>query len=728
MKSFPDKILVTGLGAVTPLGATMADNWRAVLEKRSAVAPITRFDLGGIACQRGGIIDGADASAGGLATSFALSAVREAILQSGANAAHLGLITGSNFGEADHIPCDHGEIARRVASSLGLGGPIASLSLSCASGASAIAIAADWIACGRAEAVAVVGVDAISLCSWSGLCSLRTMARDAVVKPFDASRGGTVFAEGASAIILEREDLANARNANALAELRGWATGNNGFHLTAPPPRAAGSRRVMADAIDASGATPSEIGFVTAHATATKANDLTEAQALQDIFGERLVDVPVTAVKAASGHLLGDAGTFEAAITVMALHEGLVPPIARTPAADPEIPVLNLVTDNPRQLAGTLALTDSAGFGGCNAALVFAVPNRQTVKSSNRQTNSRIAICSSGFISALGIGSEEAEATWAEGESACFPSPGLPAPEGVADDTAGVVPPFDAESILPTAKAYLDRQSLFAMTAAALALRGTDAKAVDHERFGISHGTAWGAAETLARFWTDCREKGPRLVKPMLFPHTYANAAASLISMEWELRGFHANFAGGRNASSFAMAAAVDALRRGEADAVLAGGSEALSADRWAMLANQCGLCAPGEGAAFFLLRRADDLAQNEIPLAMIAGIGLSGGNDCDAAIGAALEEAGIGPADVGRVFASPAIAMPAILAGRAGAPPRLTIAEEMTGSCGGASAAIQLACALLEPVTSPSLILTGDESGTFVAMAVLPWQHQTGH
>ena len=148
MKSFPDKILVTGLGAVTPLGATMADNWRAVLGKRSAVAPITRFDLGGIACQRGGIIDGADASAGGLATSFALSAVREAILQSGANAAHLGLITGSNFGEADHIPCDHGEIARRVASSLGLGGPIASLSLSCASGASVIAIAADWIACG----------------------------------------------------------------------------------------------------------------------------------------------------------------------------------------------------------------------------------------------------------------------------------------------------------------------------------------------------------------------------------------------------------------------------------------------------------------------------------------------------------------------------------------------------------------------------------------------------
>ncbi len=728
MKSFPDKILVTGLGALTPLGASMDENWRAVLEKRTAIAPITRFDLGGIACQKGGIIGGADVSAGGLATSFALSVIREAILQAGVDVGHLGLITGSNFGEADNIPCDYAEVARRIASSLGLGGPVASLSLSCASGAAAIAMAADWIACRRAEAVAVVGVDAISLCSWSGLCSLRTMARDAVVKPFDVSRGGTVFAEGASAIILESADFANARNANALAELRGWATGNNGFHLTAPPPRAAGSRRVMADAIESAGADPSQMDFVTSHATATKANDLTEAQALQDIFGDRLCTIPVTAVKAASGHLLGAAGTFESAITVMVLREGLVPPIARTPNADPEIPDLNLVTDNPLPLHGNLALTDSAGFGGCNAALVFAVPNRQTVKPANRQTNSRIAICSSGFISALGIGSEEAGATWAEGESACLPAPGLPAPEGVTDDTAGVVPPFDPDTILPTAKAYLDRQSLFAMSAAALALRDTDAKTVDHGRFGISHGTAWGAAETLARFWADCREKGPRLVKPMLFPHTYANAAASLISMEWELRGFHANFAGGRNASSFAIAAAVDALRRGEADAILAGGSEALSADRWAALAREGGPCPPGEGAAVFLLRRAEDIAHDDIPLAIIAGIGLSGGNDCNAAIGAALAEAGIVPADIGRVFTSPGLAMPPLLAGREGGAPQLTVAEEMTGSCGGASAAIQLACALLEPITSPSIILTCDETRTCVAMAVLPWPQQTGH
>ncbi len=749
MKTFPGKILVTGLGAVTPIGTTMSENWRAVLERHTAISPISRFDLGGLSCQKGGIVPVESPMPKGesqksnadwhLASTFALSAVREAAAQSGVDFGRLGLLTGSNFGESDAIPCDHAAVAQNVAAALGLGGPVASLSLSCASGASALAIGADWIRCGRAEAVAVVGVDALSLCFWSGLCSLRTMARDAVVKPFDATRGGTVFAEGAACLILERGDLVHARGAMPLAELAGWATGNNGFHLTAPPLRAAGSRRVMQDALAAAGTDPAQIGFVTAHATATKANDLTEAQALADIFGENLKKTPITAIKAASGHLLGAAGAFEAAITVLALREHVIPPLAQTPQPDSNLPELDLVTEAPRPLTEERALTNSAGFGGCNAALVLATPDQETQLSTSDTGHSavdirlatpskgRIAICSSGFMSALGIGAEEAEATWSEGESACLPSPGLPAPAGVADDTAGVVPPFDPESILPTAKAYLDRQSLLAMSAAALAL-GARPEGLVPERIGISHGTAWGAAETLARFWADCREKGPRLVKPMLFPHTYANAAASLISIEWELRGFHANFAGRRNASSFAIAAAVDALRRVEADAVLAGGSEALSADRWTALAREGGSCPPGEGAAFFLLRRAEDIADNEIPLAFIAGIGLSGGNDCDAAIGAALAEAGIGPDVIGRVFASPGIAMPHLLAGREGGAPRLTVAEEMTGSCGGASAAIQLACALLEPVTSPSIILTGDGSGTFVAMAVMPWQHQTDH
>ncbi len=721
MNTFPSGILITGIGAMTPLGATMAENWRAVLERRTAISRISRLDLGGIACQSGGIISDADASSGALATSFALAAVREAISQSGADAKCLGLVTGSNFGEADAIPCDHSEVARNVAAALSIGGPVASISLSCSSGASAIALAADWIRCGRADAVAVVGVDAITLCAWSGLCSLRTMARDGVVKPFDVNRGGTVFAEGAAAVVLERAEIAQARGAESLAELRGWATGNNGFHLTAPPARAEGSRRVMADAIASAGCPINDIALVSAHATATKANDLTESQALEDIFGNRLATLPVTAVKASSGHLLGAAGVFEAAIAVLSLREGIAPPIARTPDPDPALPALDLVTDTPRRLSGSIALTDSAGFGGCNAALVLAKPCPPPhapgpgTRTTGPSRKKRIAICASGFVSALGIGAEEAEATWAEGESACFPSPGIPAPQGVADDTAGVVPPFDPDTVLPSPKAYLDRQCLLAMSAAALAMRNGRG-AIAPDRFGVSHGTAWGAAETLTRFWNDCREKGPRLVKPMLFPHTYANAASSLISIEWELRGFHANFAGGSNASSFAIAAAVDALRRGEADAVLAGGSEALSQDRWASTAQSSSVCPPGEGAAVFLLQREDDVADGAQPLSFISGTGISGAGNASVAVGAALAEAGIEAGAVSRLYSAPGIAQQDIL-------PAATriIPEEMTGLCGGASCAVQLACALLEPLFSPAVILTSDETGTFVALVVSP-------
>ncbi len=722
MNIFHDNPLITGLGARTPLGATMDENWQAVLGRRTAISLVDRFALGGLVCQRGGLVNGAGASDAGLATAFALAALREAVAQSGIGIGRLGLIAGSNFGETDRIPCDHAGIARRLATALGLGGPIASLSLSCASGAAALALAGDWIACGRAEAVAVVGVDAISLCAWSGLCSLRTMARDALVKPFDIARGGTVFAEGACALILERASCAAARGATPLAELRGWATGNNGFHLTAPPSRAAGSLRVMRDALGAAGAAPSEIAFVSAHATATKANDLTEAQALEDLFGDRLPSLPVTAVKAASGHLLGAAGTFEAAIAVLSLREGSVPPLARTPARDPALPVLDLVTDAPRHLSGFLALTNSAGFGGCNAALILASPAAPAPRNAQKFEDDRIAICSSGFLSALGIGTEEAAAAWIEGESACFPSPGLAAPASVADDTAGVVPPFAPEDILPSAKAYLDRQGLFALTAAALALRNERPGGIPSDRFGISHGTAWGPAETLARFWADCRDKGPRLVKPMLFPHTYANAAASLISIEWELRGFHANFAGGANASSFALAAAVDALRRQEADAILAGGSEALSPDRWTEEAARAD-CPPGEGAAFFLLRRGADIAPGTRPLACLSGIGFAGGGDVNAAVSAALAEAGIVSQELARIFSSPGIPLPHLPGGGADAAPEIVVAEKMTGRCGGASAAIQLACALLDPPKAPFLILTADEDGTCVALLLAPWE-----
>jgi 3-oxoacyl-(acyl-carrier-protein) synthase len=386
----PVRIWVTGLGAVTPYGPGVERLWQGLLHAESGISDLDRFDLGGLACTRGGQIRGymppvrpGRPTPPDLATRFALGASIEALEQAGGGTDDLGLVTASNFGALDEgeralageapataLPaCAQDTTTRRLADALALGGPTATLSLSCAASAAALAYGAALLRAGRARRLLVVGYDALSRCAWSGLCSLRTMTRDRV-RPFDLNRSGTLFSEGACALLLEREDACRAWGGRPLAELRGWATGNNGFHMTAPPARAAGSADVMRRAIAAAGLTPDDVDHVNAHGTGTKPNDLTEAQAIQDIFGPRAALIPVTANKGAIGHLLGAAGGIEALVSILSLREGLIPPTAHFEAPDPEARV-DLVTGAPRRAVLKNVLSNSAGFGGCNAAVLF---------------------------------------------------------------------------------------------------------------------------------------------------------------------------------------------------------------------------------------------------------------------------------------------------------------------------------------------------------------------
>lgn len=699
--SLSSQIYITGLGAVTPLGADIHENWNAVLNAKTAFSTIKRFDLKGLSYTIGGIIPWNDISA----ADIAVKAVAEAFRNSGLEAKDAALITGSNFGEKfDITPVNHYAVAHAVISRLEIGGPAVSTSLSCSSGAAAIALAADWIKRKRAKAVAIAGVDIISLYSWSGLSSLRTISKEGVVRPFDPSRTGTVFAEGAAAIILEDAEFCAARGGKALATLSGWSTGNNGFHLTAPPARAVGSRHVMNNALLSAKLSPKDIGFITMHATGTKANDLTEAQAVTDLLGENTRSIPVTAIKASAGHLLGAAGAFEAAMTVMALRESSVPPVAVKPAPDPEIQTITPVTDTPLHISAENALTNSAGFGGCNASLVISktvYPSRQNFFSSAKGA----AIISAGFISPLGIGFEEARPAIAEGEPACFPVERIQPPENSSGE-AGEVPPFEPAEILPSPKAFLDRQSLLALAASAMAMRDFNGH-VDNDNFGISAGTSWGPVETQELFYADCLNKGPRFVRPVLFPHTYANAAASLISIEWELRGTHYNFAGGDNASSFAIIAALDALKLGECNRILAGGAESLSSTRWKSgLQTKYMTTPPGEGAAFFVLEK--DSGQQALGKILGAGVSATSAED---AISLAIEDAGIKSEDISTVYASCDILGVNEFANTAIKHP-----ESLTGICDGASCAVQLAYALADNITGKFVILT-HEGNTYASI-----------
>jgi len=221
---------------------------------------------------------------------------------------------------------------------------------------------------GELERAVVIGFDAISRCAWSGLCALRTMTRDAV-RPFDLNRSGTIFSEGAAALVVESADAARRRGATPLARLSGWATGNNGFHMTAPAPLGAGSAHVMREALVRAGAPPEAVGHFNAHGTGTKPNDVTEFQAMETVFGPRARSIPVTANKAILGHMLGAAGAVEAVISVLTLRHQILPPTPRFQTPDPECPVALVTAPQPAALRSVLS--NSAGFGGCNTALLF---------------------------------------------------------------------------------------------------------------------------------------------------------------------------------------------------------------------------------------------------------------------------------------------------------------------------------------------------------------------
>jgi 3-oxoacyl-(acyl-carrier-protein) synthase len=386
-----ERIFVTGMGAVTPYGASVDRLWRGLLAAESGISAIDRFDLGGLACVKGGQIRHYSPPAPphplpqiDLATGFALGACTEALAQAGGEGADTGLVTASNFGALDEgegalvgeapetalEACAQVLPTRRLTAALGLDGPAITLSLSCAASAAALAHAAALLRAGRARRLLVAGYDSLSRCAWSGLCSLRTMTRDCV-RPFDLDRSGTLFSEGACALVLEREDACAARGGEPLAELSGWATGNNGFHMTAPPPRAAGSAQVMRTAIACAGLTPGDVDHINAHGTGTRPNDITEAQAIQDLFGPGATAIPVTANKGAVGHLLGAAGGIEAIVSILSLRHGLIPPTANFATPDPEARV-DLVVARPREASLRHVLSNSAGFGGCNAALLFS--------------------------------------------------------------------------------------------------------------------------------------------------------------------------------------------------------------------------------------------------------------------------------------------------------------------------------------------------------------------
>ena len=732
-------IVISGLGAVTPFGSGVNALWQALLRGDSAISDMDLFDLGGIACTCAGVIRDYTPPAGLASTprasGFAAGACREALAQARLlndpeALAETALITASNFGDIDagepalippghegrhaaaSVHCAHASPADRLAAALGLGGLRIALSLSCASGAAAAATAANLIAAGRAQRVLIVGYDALSRFSWSGLCSLRTMTKEAV-RPFDAGRNGTIFTEGAAALVIERAEICAARGAEPLAWLRGWASGNNGHHMTAPAPRGAGSAAVMRAALISAGIAPEAVDHINTHGTGTKPNDSTETQAIQDLFGERAAAIPVTSVKGLLGHMLGAAGSVELIVSVMSLRQGIIPPTGHFTTPDPEC-ALDVVT-SPRHVALQCVLSNSAGFGGCNAAAVLTrdAPASSHAAPAGALTAS-VVITGLGVISALGADAEENGAAFLEQEPALFPLARFTVPEAAESPLAGEAPDVDLAACGVAPKAYLDRASQLFLTACGMAFQasGLDAAALSSLNAGIMGGTAWGCQSTAELFFADFILKGPRLVKPFLFPHAYANTAVSLAAMEWTLKGPHENVVTRATASGVALVEAFDQLRAGLTPVIAVCGADALSDIAFNARTATGDLTPMGEAAAALVLEGADAAqARGAHPLGHLLGCGLA--PTPEAALQAALAQAGLKPDALCAVYINAAARDTAsrLL-------PNLPVEEpaRLCGDVQGATSALHLALALLARPAGPVLIFTV-ESGACVAL-----------
>jgi 3-oxoacyl-[acyl-carrier-protein] synthase II len=402
-------IVVTGVGATTPLGGDMRSTWDGLLAGRSG---ITRLDddwaadlpvhiAGRAAVDPLDQLDRVEARTLDRSQQFALVAAREAWRDAGLSAGsvdpeRLAVAIASGIGGILTLLAQYDVLrergARRVSPHLVPmlmpNGPAAAVGLdlvaragvhapvsACASGAEAIALGLDLLRAGRADVVVAGGAEAaISALPISGFASMRALSMraepEAASRPYDKGRDGFVLAEGAATIVLESAEHAAARGARIYAELVGAGITADAHHVAAPEPTGAGAARAMQIAMKDAAIAPSDVVHVNAHATSTPLGDVAEAQAIRTALGDASDNVAVTATKSCTGHLLGAAGALEAAVTILSLHNALVPATRNLDDPDDDV-TLDVVRMTPRALTPGVALSNSFGFGGHNVTLAF---------------------------------------------------------------------------------------------------------------------------------------------------------------------------------------------------------------------------------------------------------------------------------------------------------------------------------------------------------------------
>jgi 3-oxoacyl-[acyl-carrier-protein] synthase II len=404
------RVVVTGLGAVTPIGLGHEEFWKGLMEGRNGVSRVTHFDPTDFRSHMAAEVNNFNAedwvdekSVGRMDrfVHFALASSSMALKDAGLNTYpfdgnRAGVIIGSGIGGALTIQEGYFNLQEKGPKSLspffvskslinmaacmvsishGLRGPLSAPCVACSTGANAIGDAFRILERGDADIILAGGTEAsVNPLPFAGFCAARSMSKrnDCVEKasrPFDKNRDGFVMGEGSRIVVLERLEHALDRHAQIYAEIVGYGNTADAFHLTAPEPEGDGMVRVMKAALSDADIDPREVGYINAHGTSTVLNDKIESAAIMKVFGDHGKHLKISSIKSMVGHLLAAAGAVEFVATVMSIHTGKLPPTINYEEPDPECP-LDYVTNGAESITLEVALTNSFGFGGGNACLV----------------------------------------------------------------------------------------------------------------------------------------------------------------------------------------------------------------------------------------------------------------------------------------------------------------------------------------------------------------------
>jgi 3-oxoacyl-[acyl-carrier-protein] synthase II len=403
------RVVVTGVGAVTPVGNDAPATWRAALAGESGIDFIRSFDASGYPVRIAAEVKDFDAS--GVASPkevrkldrnvlLALGAAKEAVGDAGLNGfdpARVGIVFGSAIGgflgimEQSEVLRERGpdrvspnflpnvlvdSASGQLAISLGIRGPNYAVVSACATGSHAVGEAAELIRRGDVDAVIAGGTEAcMHPLILAGFCAMRGLAAEEedpprASRPFDATRAGFVMGEGAGALVLEEAEAARARGATAYAEVLGYGASNDAHHMAQPEPEAVGVAEMMKRALARAGVDPARVGYVNAHGTSTPLGDAAETRAIKEVFGRHAYELAVSSTKSVMGHLFGAAGAVEAIMCVLALRDGVLPPTINYREPDPECD-LDYVPNEARRRQVDVALSNAMGLGGHNGCVLF---------------------------------------------------------------------------------------------------------------------------------------------------------------------------------------------------------------------------------------------------------------------------------------------------------------------------------------------------------------------